>query len=114
MTANERLEREERNHRMTKAEEAFIKDAGPRWHKALAAAAMHIRSDRRFVGLDKIREPAIHRAALLALGGEFPSPALARIAEESKYQDGFMKSLDALIDEAAKLAREAAARKALA
>lgn len=91
-----------------KSEDAFIKEAGSRWLTALTVATIHIRSNRRLVGLDNIRAPAIHRAALLALGGEFPSRALAEMAVEA--DPSFTRFVDGLIAEAAALAKEAVAK----
>lgn len=57
---------------MTLSEEQFIKTVGEeRFQRALGAAFMFVRADRRFVGLDKVRDPIIWAAAGQALGGGF-------------------------------------------
>lgn len=83
-----------------------------KWPVAVGAAILVVRSVFRFVGLDKIREPVIERAALLACTGEYPaSKPLAKIALDSPE---LARELNALIDKAAQAAREALAKETAA
>jgi hypothetical protein len=91
---------------MTKEEEDFVKEQGPLWHKAMIAATLHIRSDRRFVGLDKVREPAILEATFKAFGREMPNRTLANMAIK-EGASGVLTEIDQLIAEAAKVAKKA-------
>jgi hypothetical protein len=50
--------------KLKKSEQDHIKALGKRWHEALAAASLCVRSDPHLVGLDKIREPLAYQAAL--------------------------------------------------
>jgi hypothetical protein len=90
---------------MMEKEKKFIKDAGAKWHTALCAATMHVRMDNRFVGLDKVREPIAHAAALAALGGEFPEPGF--IARLWVSEPTLANDLSRLIEDAAASARQA-------
>lgn len=63
---------------MNATQEKFIAEVGRgKFERALALAMLFVRSDARFVGLDKIRNPIAEVAALNALGGEF-KPQLLR------------------------------------
>jgi hypothetical protein len=92
---------------MTKEEELFIKEKGPLWNKAMIAATFHIRSDRRFVGLDKIREPAILEATFKAFGRDTTNPTLARMIVSEGANSETVKAIDNLIAEATDAAKKA-------
>jgi len=65
----------------TETERKFIKERQQAYGRALAAAAMSVRSNSKLVGADRIRTPMAERAALKALacpgvnGFEVPSGA---------------------------------------
>jgi hypothetical protein len=90
---------------MTEKEKDFIRAAGPKWNVALGAATLSIRTNGKLVGLDKVRGPMIHTAALEALGGEFQRPRF--IAQLSGTRPELAREFDEIIDTAAEAARKA-------
>lgn len=86
----------------------IIKELGDKWTAARAAAFMVIRGDRRFLGMNDLRDPMIDRAAFIACTGEAPGdPALARILTAPNRDANFARMVDDLISLAAGAAREA-------
>lgn len=92
--------------KLSKSEKEVIDGVGQEtFAKALAAATLFVREDRRFVGLDKLRVPIAHTAALHACGGDgIGCPTIARLAADG---DPLVRELDELLINAAKRAKEA-------
>ena len=55
---------------MKQSLQTFVDGVGrEKFDRALAAATLFVRGDRRFIGLQKVREPIAEAAAVNALGG---------------------------------------------
>lgn len=92
---------------VTQSEEDFIKAQGALWSKALMAATISIRSDSRFVGMDKIREPAAIDAAFRALGYDKTTSAANTLTRLIASEGAGFSLTDSLVENATKAAKEA-------
>ena len=64
---------------MKKSDEELVQEHPAEYRKALSAAAIALRSDRRFLGAPKMREKLEEICALLAIGSEKASIGKAAI-----------------------------------